>query len=460
MTTRAERILIDSKLPRAEWEAWIASNPGESGDTAAAIAALDARLDTAETDIDSLQGTAGDHESRLDQAETDIQTLYATAGGGGGGGSGAATVDFGRVALDSFTGSDDARLSSALSYAAAQTYPPAIQLTNRAHAFTTANRIAFEGMRIFGPEGYSNPERGGDKMGSRISLSMTGPWFHNNGADVFGVSLHDLSFVGGSGATVLGQSGGGTWYCTSMKGIYSSGLRSVLGTQATKILMTAASLTGDWEINNCYSGSFHIGGSDNVFWSDGMLLDSGTAFNTAGAANGQYHIWFDFCEKSYIGPLYITAEGPWAGIRVSGPGFNSTGNNQGGPLNFFGLRLEGRNSGQASNGSLFRQEGGIVILRDSWISYGMVNPATPGHSPTDAGIIHHSGGTLQVEGCTYDRASTVGETTPFVYTSSTGDCIVRGIMRASKGGTWTGRPRVQRAGTPENRITDSTVTLV
>lgn len=394
---------------------------------------------------------------------TTASAIAGLAPSGGGGGS--STVDLpGSVSLDSFAGaSDDAKLDAALAAVAADTYPRTIALSNRQYSFATGNRVAFTGMRIAGPGGYGNPERNSaTKMPSRVALSMSGqPWFHNNGVDVFEVSLHRLSFTGGSGATVLGQSGGGTWYCTSMRDIFSSGLKSVLGTLATKILMTAASFTGDWEINNCYGTAFHIGGSDNVFWSNGMLLDSGTAFNTSGGANGQYHLWLDGCEKSDIGPLYVTAEGAWNGVLVSGAAFGSTSNNQGGPLNFHGMRLEGRNAGAPCNGSLFRQEGGIVILRDCWISYGMANPATPGHSPQDAGIIHHSGGTLLVDGCTYDHATSVSEATPWIYTSSSGDCMVYSAMRASKGGVWSGRPRVARsAATAENRLTDATTTLI
>ncbi len=379
-------------------------------------------------------------------------------------GSGDAATPYGRVFLDDFAGADDdAKLTAALSATAADTYPRTITLRARQYNFATGNRIAFEGMRIEGPPGYGNPERNSQtKMPSRCALTMSTPWFLNPlNSDVFSVSFHQMSFTGGSNATVIGQNGSGTWYCLSMRDIFSSGLRTVVGTQATKVLMTAASFTGDWEINNCYNGAFHMGGSDNVFWSDGMLLDSGTAFNTAGSANGQYHIWMDGMEKSDIGPLYITAEGPWNGIRISGPGFNSTSNNQGGPLVFRGLRLEGRNAGAPCNGSLIRNEGGIVIVRDSWLAYAMGSPATPGHSPADAGVVHHASGTLLVSGCTYDRATGVAETVPFVYTNSNADCIVTETLRAAKGGTWTGRPRVAKpAANPENRLIDGTATLL
>lgn len=361
------------------------------------------------------------------------------------GGSGDAATPYGRVFLDDYAGADDdAKLTAALTEVSADTYPRTITLRARAYTFTTANRVAFTGLRIEGPPGYGNPERGQTKMPSRVTLSMSGPWFINPlNTDVFSVSFHQLSFTGGSSASLIGQNGSGTWYCLSMRDIYSSGLRTVIGTQATKVLMTAASFTGDWEINNCYNGAFHMGGSDNVFWSDGMLLDSGTAFNTAGSATGQYHIWFDYMQKSHIGPLYITAEGPWAGIRISGGAYNSASSNIGGPLSFYGIRLEGRNTNQPSDGSLVRVEGGYVNFRDCWFGFAMQSPASQGHTPQDAGVIHvMSSGAVLVDGCTYTRATGVAETVPFIYSNSTAPVRVRNIWG---GETWSGLPRVQQA---------------
>ena len=69
--------------------------------------------------------------------------------------------------------------------------------------------------------------------------------------------------------------------------------------------MTASQFDGYWETNNSYNGAFQIGGSDNTLWPDGMLFDSGTAFNSAGSAAGQFHLWCDYLEKTFIGPLYI-----------------------------------------------------------------------------------------------------------------------------------------------------------
>jgi hypothetical protein len=244
------------------------------------------------------------------QAVADAQTQAAAATGG--------TADFGAVLLDSFTGAnDDAKLTNALSGVAADTYKRTIRLKNRLYSFTTANRAAFNGMRISGPSGYSNADKGSVYEAGEVNLGFAGPWFHNNTVDVWDVSLRGLSFKGSSGATVLGNNDSAhSWWRLHMRDISSSGLKSVLGTQTQAILMTGAFLDGFWEINNSFNSAFHMGGSDNRLFMNGGFLDSGTAFNSTA---GQAHLWLDFCENTVVGGLYITCEGPWGGVLVDGP---------------------------------------------------------------------------------------------------------------------------------------------
>lgn len=374
------------------------------------------------------------------------------------------TGDFGAVLLDSFSGADDtAKLVNAMSAVGGDTYHRTIQLKNRSYTFdTTATRTAFDGLRIAGPQGYSNPERGaGADAACKIVLSGSGAFLTNpSGVDVFSVSLRDLVFVGGSSASILRQTGSNSWYCLEMKGIYSAGLLSVLGTQASKLLITAAEFWGPWEINNCYNGAFHLGGSDNALWTDGMLLDSGTAFNTAGSAVGQAHLWCDSLDKTYIGPLYITAEGGWRGIRHDGPTNPATAaaTNQGYVV-YDMLRLEGRNPGAPCDGALFKINGGIAELRSGWYAYGLEAPLGSELAP-----IHHAGGVLDVNGIVLDRYTGQAATVPMIYTIGSAaqqDLFVSRIKRGSRGGSWgTQRPVVARAvaGT-ENRITDASVAL-
>lgn len=368
----------------------------------------------------------------VDDAANTI-TISATGAGG------SAAIP-GAVLLDDFAGADDdAKLTAALSAVAADTYPRAIQLTNRRYDFATANRAPFEGMKIIGPRGAGNPERGGDKMPSRVHLSMTGAWFAAT-AEVFTVSFHGLSLTGGSNATFLG--GTANWYCLSLRDIFSSGLKSLLGTYAQKMLITAATFDGLWEINNCYETAIHLGGADNMLWENGGLLDAATAYDGA----GQPHLWCDGLDKSTVGPLFITGEQSWLPVRVSGQAYGSTGNNQGRVV-FRGMRIEGRNPGAPSYGALARVEGGGATFQNCWFNYGMSSPSNAAIGRTDSGIIHHSGGELDVSGCWYDRASAVPESVPFVWSNSAGDCMVARTKRAYRSEGWTQRPLVSKTGT-------------
>lgn len=371
--------------------------------------------------------------------------------GTGGSGTSFDLGALGKVFIDAFPGTDDQKLTAAL--AEAQKFNPSrgVQLSNRVHTFTQANRVPFEGMKIFGPEGHSNPERGGAAQAAgRVHLNMNGPWFAASG-QVFQVTLQNLAFTGSSGASVIG--GGGNWYQLRMRDIYSSGLKSLVGSLSQKALLTACQFDGDWELNNAYDLHFHAGGSDNTFWPAGGLVDSNTAY----AGSGQPHLWFDGMDKSFVGPLYITAQGDWSAIRVTGNAWGASSNNEGGPLLFSGLRIEGRNENASSFGSLVRVEGGIAFMHGCAVNFAMSDPSNAALGRKDLAVIQHTGGQLVVDTCTYDRAKGVAETVPFVYAGSNGDCTVKTIVRSERGGGWTGRPRVQKAGTG-SLFTDETTT--
>lgn len=362
--------------------------------------------------------------------------------------------------LEDFDGAtDDEKLTAALSYAAAQTYPPTIAFGNRTYNLST-QRTLYQGFRIQGPPGYSNAERGDSSNVHRVVLTTGAPWLVTpSGVTVFDVSISQMSFKANSTTSLIGSVGGGGLYCALIRDVTFTLFRSVLGTAATKLLITACNFDGYWESNGCYECHFNLGGSDNTLWPAGGLVDSSVAFYSAGpnVGPGNAHVRFDYLEKTTVGPLYITAESGWRAIEVNGAAFNTTAGNLGGPLMFTGLRIEGRNAAAPGFGSMARVNGGGAVFRDCWFSYGMSSPSTMGENPADAGIIHQAGGQLLVDGCSYDRATGVAETVPFVH-SAAGWAKVGNVLLGSKVSTWTGRPRVQNAG--GTITTDSTVTLV
>lgn len=394
------------------------------------------------SELAGLTGPAGPQGPKGDTGATGPKGDTGPQGPAGTGGSGTSfdLGALGKIFIDAFPGDDDAKLTEALRLSAAGTYPRGVQLSNRLHTFSQANRTPWEGMKIFGPDGHSNPERSaGAKGAGRVHLNMNGPWFAATG-QVFQTTLQSLAFTGSSGASVIG--GGGNWYQLRMRDIYSSGLKSLVGSLAQKALLTACQFDGDWELNNAYDLHFHAGGSDNTFWPAGGLIDSGTGY----AGSGQAHLWFDGMDKSTVGPLYITAQSDWSAIRVTGNAWGASSNNEGGPLFFSGLRIEGRNEGASSFGSLVRVEGGIAFFHGCAVNFAMSDPSNAALGRKDLGVFQHTGGQLVVDTCTYDRASGVAESVPYVYAGSNGDCIIKNIVRSERGGGWTGRPVVKKVG--------------
>jgi hypothetical protein len=380
---------------------------------------------------------------------------------------------YGHILIDDCTGADDdAKLTTALTAAAAATYPPVIQFANKQYTFTTRGRAPYEGLRLQGPVGFNLPERNSQtKMSNRIHLNFDSSsdgagWFHQAAGNVFQVAMDNLSLTGGgTQASFLTCASDSTqWFALYLRDISSTGLRTLLGRQAQALAGTACYFDGNWEINNSYNGAIHVKGSDFSMWTGGNLqIDSGTSFNSTGSANGQFHVWFDFCDKATVGPMYMTAEGGWNGVKVSGPSNprTSTSNNTGRVMGAQ-WRVEGRNKAAACNGSLIRIEGGSLSLSQAWTSYAMVSPSTPGHSPADAGVIHMENGILHLWNTCYDRATGVGEDTadtgfaPLLYNNA-GKAYVNEVEFTSGGGTWVTGPRYKLAG-GGTIVTDGTIT--
>lgn len=415
-------------------------------------------------------GAAGSAAAASITGTTPAQTLNLTiprgdtgaTGPQGPAGSGGGGSLNGYLDLDSQTGTtDDDKLTTAMSYAGAQTYPPTILLGARQYDFNLA-RTLYNGFSIQGVAGMGNAEK--KNPGYRKTMVSngvgSGTWLSHSGSEVWDVTIRNIAFDAvGTAAQWMG--GTSVYWCMNIRDCSWTDYKSVLGSQGTKLLVNLCLMDGWLSFNNSYSGAIHIGGSDNALFMGMTNIDSGTAYANAGGANGQYHLWCDHLEKSTIGPIYLTAEGTssygWNGIRVSGPGHNTTASNLGGPLWITGAKIEGRNAGAPCNGSLIRVEGGILTVRDTWLGYAMKNPTVPGHSPTDAGVVHQTAGQVVLGGCTYDRATGVAESVPLLY-SAGGTANVNQITTGAKGGLWTGKPQVDAAG---GTVTaDTTVTVV
>lgn len=344
--------------------------------------------------------------------------------------------------IDSFSGgTDDARLDNALTYAAAQTYPPNLRWSNNLYAYSTYNRQPFDGLRLRGPDGQSNGEKSAPHSVCELHLTgFTGTWFNNAAGDLYDFSFRNASLYGGSGACAFGSAtDADTWWTPNIRDVSFDNMKSVLGTQAQRMSLDGAIFDGFWNINSCYDGAVHIAGGDCNLWEAGMYIDAVPAY----AGSGQYHVWFDYLTKSDVGPIFVTCEADYQGILVSGSTYNNAGTVSA-PLTIRGARVEGHGPTRPCYGNNIRIEGGNVVLRDLWIAYGLKTPAFTGHpTPNPAGLIHQTAGYCRVEGVTMDRWSGgQAETDPLAYCKG-GIMVVKDASVSGGGGAWTGTPRVQ-----------------
>jgi hypothetical protein len=353
----------------------------------------------------------------------------------------------GGVALDSFAGAtDDAKLTAALTYVAAQTVKPPIVFSNRRYDFSQTNRQVFSGMKLSGAFAHGNQQRSANSIPNDIRFSGSGTWwtFPASG-NVFDLGFYGLSFQGNSNAQFM-ATGNAIMWTSVFRDLGFNLWKHVLGNPTTKALLTAVLFDGWWNVNNSYNTAFTLGGSDNNLWMQGMLLDSEPAF----MADGAYHCRFEWLGKTSVGPIYNTCEQN-SGILVDGPDGSAN------PISFFGNgRIEGRNEDTPCFGSVLRIDGGSVAFRDWWFAFGASNIAGSGHSG-EGGLITMTGGKALFDGATYARATGVAETVPFIYQTG-GELRVRNTWACSEGGSWTGKPRVRSLGGTADL--DDTVTLV
>lgn len=384
------------------------------------------RNDDAAITLDALAGVSAPSPTS-GQVLTFNGSAWAPATPAAGGGSGDGGPE--SIYIADFAGAtDDAKFAAARSYAAAQTYRPPIQLLAKAYSF--APFASYDGLRLIGAPGPSSQaDRASDagSMATRINCTGSGYWLtvtadQESGA-AYDISIEGIAFRGNSNLAWIGHATNQLNY-SSISNVTFSDFKTVLGTQTNKLLLLGCVFHGFWQINNSYDGACHIGGSDNALWTDGLLLDSNTAY----VASGQYHLKCSYLAKSTIGFIYVTCEGDWGGVLIEG---NSDAEYAGGPLLISKVVAEGRNKNQPGTRACIRQTSGWTYIDDVWASFcqgypiqmagglmvigrGAYKPCAA--SPPDRWI-DHTGGTLHVS-----KSFQAGITKPVV--NSTGGTLV------------------------------------
>ena len=335
--------------------------------------------------------------------------------------------------LDSFSGTADAKLTAAMNQVAGETVKRPIWLTpGIRYDFSQANRQLFSGFKLVCPGGFGDQQRAANSIPCDVRYNGTGVWWVNPGT-TYDVMFAGMGIQGNSNSQFMSSNPGVLW-TSVFRDLGFNLWKHGFGTPTAKFLNTAILFDGWWNINNSYNTFASFGGSDSNFWPGGQCLyDSPTSNMTAAS----YHLRFDYQEKTHVGPIYMTAERS-SGIYIVG-GSTTTG------LVFNGMtRCEGRNVSQPCVGSNIRIDGGSVTIRDMWVAYGATALNSNGHTG-EGGVITQTGGDVLYDGVWYDRASGVAETVPFIYVSG-GKARVRNIRTGTKGGSWTGLPRVDQTG--------------
>lgn len=334
------------------------------------------------------------------------------------------------VRLSDFAGAnDDAKLTAAMSYCSTQTYKGITILLDETknYSFSTKQPL-YSGFSIMGAFQPHDQDRSGNPATHEISLGTTGGWFYLNQAQTFSCSFSGLTLNGGGGTRLLDGHATNVLWTSTFRDITAVNMDNVLGSVTTKLLNTAITIDGMWNVNNIRERAWVLGGSDSRVQPSLALIDSPNTSPTYDSAT--YLLEYSSQSKTPTRNLYITAEGIHSALYI--------GSGSSEHLTFTDCSIEGRNSGSPCNGRLVRVQGSNsrVTFRDCWFAYAM---ATPG---THTAVIEATAGSVLLDGCTYERATGVAESVPLFHATA-GNHIVRNIRTIG----FTGKPVVRQTGT-------------
>lgn len=215
------------------------------------------------------------------------------------------------ILLDSFSGTDDQKLTAALDLARTSSPRRPIRLAARSHTFSQT-RTTFSGLRILGPNvGWQNPEianTAGALPQCNVTLNC------GNGArswlvgteTTYNVMVAGITFKSSNGVTQFYHHpySAGTSYATTLDTLSFYGFKHVLGTPADPFSMTLVTTRGSWTCVAVQDTQFSLRGSDNFLWVAGDMN-----YGWQGANGGRYLMRFSNLSKTAVRHLYLTARG-------------------------------------------------------------------------------------------------------------------------------------------------------
>ncbi len=331
------------------------------------------------------------------------------------------------VPLDAFAGTtDDAKLVAAMSYAAAQTYGPAIMLGRRSHTFSGGPYDLWNGLRLVGSLGTTERE-----------FSTTGPQCVANvsGSAMWNVPSGGVKSVWISGIQWRASSGTVNWLtpvadlgagpimndCTFQE-LAWVGFKSIMQARHLRVHIERTYINGGTDTQ------FKLAGSDNCYWTEGKSYMSSTTMTAS-----QFYLWFVHMSRTRVGAIYITPQVSTA-IRIDG-GY--------GDLQFHGTLLDGtgRSTTTACQGAALLITGGRgMVFRDLWFFNNAVNPASTARSPQDKGQVYIRGTAAEMlfDGCNFGggdvQTSYTPSGTPAIYAATGVTGVKVNCPLASAGG--------------------------
>lgn len=351
--------------------------------------------------------------------------------------------------LDSYTGSDDARLTAAIADQQASggtTNMAPIILPNRPLSFNQV-RTLYSGMKIIGANksGQKNPElAGGNYVGPEITLgaslsSGASSWFVGSGS-IYDVYMADFAVQGSQGSSKhqFLDHNSGTLYACEFNSLSFNFMRGVFGIRGRTCFFTQVNLTGTWTINNLWDTQLQVGGSDNQLWIAGYVNmgPSSSAAQTGSIANSSYQVVFSGLTNSTVGYIYCSALNGWRGLRQVGS--SSAVTYVGGVYEGYKpTRQNGLLSGPAP-GTTMRVDDGAAVFYGCFFGQGMDNP-----DASENGVVQINGGEVAMYGCNFYGQNMA---TANAVDHNGGRLVMLGTTkRINEAGTWSNRPRVATA---------------
>ena len=342
------------------------------------------------------------------------------------------------ILLDSFTGTDDQRLTAALDVQRTSSPRRPIRLAARNHSFSLT-RTTFSGLRILGPNvGWQNPEIGGTAEAlpqCNVTLNCgTGAssWLVGT-ATTYDVTIAGITFKSSNGATQFYHHpySAGTAYATRLHELSFYGFKHVVGMPGNAYAMTLNTFSGTWTCVGVRGTQFSLRGSDNFLWKNGEIN-----YGWWGENGGQYLVRFENLMKTSVANMYLTARDGARAILVDG-----ASTNQGG-LDISDCVIEGNNKDQPAYGALIVVKAGGVSFTNTKLNFGMAKPSNF-TDQKDTAMIMVQGGTALLTNIWVNRATATPETVPIVSVTGGTAHVTRAI---GMGGNWSGKPRVSRTG--------------